>query len=171
MPSVAIFDAQNRLKEFITSVDPSAWQARPDVLIFDDRSNPTEQQIKTLLNTVPIIYVKVNGLALEEMTVQEKSSVDAEIAAKVLADQRLGAMNILNSPESQSKAIRAFADIVKDEVNIVRQWMMSYKAEVAAATSLTNLQTRVAGLPNLSDRTLDQLKTAIINRISSGSVD
>lgn len=64
------------------------------------------------------------------------------------------------------KLMTAFADILKDEFNIVRGWTLSFKAEVAAAANLGDLQTRVAGLPDLPDRTLAQLKIAIQNRIS-----
>lgn len=64
------------------------------------------------------------------------------------------------------KLLIAFADILVSEFNILRQWEMEFKNEVAAATSLANLQSRVATLPDLPDRTLAQLKTAILNRIS-----
>ena len=60
----------------------------------------------------------------------------------------------------------AFADILKDEFNSLRQWQMSFKSEVAAAANLNDLKTSVAALPDLPDRTLVQFKTAITNRIS-----
>lgn len=34
--------------------------------------------------------------------------------------------------------------ILKDEINIARAWTRDFKDEVAAATSLANLQSRVA---------------------------
>jgi hypothetical protein len=71
----------------------------------------------------------------------------------------------LNHPRFR-KLMTAYSDIIKDELNILRGWIADYKTEVAAATSLGDLQTRVAGLPDLPDRTLVQLKTAIQNRIS-----
>jgi len=66
---------------------------------------------------------------------------------------------------------RAEALLVIDEINALRQWTVSFKAEVAAATSLANLQTRVASLPTLNDRTGAQALTAIKNKISNGDVD
>lgn len=64
------------------------------------------------------------------------------------------------------KLMTAYSDILKDELNLVRGWTLSFKAEVAAAGNLGDLQSRVAGLPDLPDRTLAQLKTAIQTRIS-----
>ncbi len=70
-----------------------------------------------------------------------------------------------NHPQFR-KFFKAFADINIDEFNIVRQWIMSFKAEVAAATSLADLQARVAALSDLPDRNLTQLRDAMIARIS-----
>lgn len=64
------------------------------------------------------------------------------------------------------KLLTAYSDIIKDEFNLVRGWIVDFKAEVAAAANLGDLQSRVAALPDLPDRTLAQLKTAISNRIS-----
>lgn len=64
------------------------------------------------------------------------------------------------------KLMTAYSDIIKDELNNVRQWITDFKADVAAATNLADLKTRVAANPDLADRTLSQLKTAIQNRIS-----
>lgn len=65
---------------------------------------------------------------------------------------------------------RAAALLMMDEINLLRQWIMSFKVELAAATSLANFQSRVAGLPNLPDRTASQIKPAIRNRIDSPDV-
>lgn len=102
-----------------------------------------------------------------------RNAIQAEIDAFAPAqsdDEDLqdaaGASALFLTHPRNRKLMTAFADIIKDEMNIVRGWTLSYKAEVAAATSLGDLQTRVAGLPDLADRTLAQLKTAIQNRIS-----
>lgn len=63
------------------------------------------------------------------------------------------------------KQMTAFADIIKDEFNILRGWITDFKVEVAAAANLGDLKTRIAALPDLPDRTLAQLKTAITARI------
>lgn len=69
------------------------------------------------------------------------------------------------------KIARAEAAVLVDEINSLRQWLVSFKAQVALATSLANLQTRVAALPDMPDRTLAQAKTAIKNKIDGGTVD
>jgi len=76
------------------------------------------------------------------------------------------AIDLFESHPRFRKMMVAFADILKDEFNLLRQWQMSFKAEVAAASNLNDLKTSVAALPGLPDRTLAQLKTAITNRIS-----
>lgn len=77
-----------------------------------------------------------------------------------------GAESLFITHPRNRKLMTAYSDIIKDELNLCRGWIMSFKAEVAAAANLGDLQTRVAGLPDLPDRTLAQLKTAIQNRIS-----
>lgn len=73
--------------------------------------------------------------------------------------------------EVYAKAMRALALVALDEINILRQWLTSFKAEVAAAANLADLKTRIAGLPNTHDRTAAQLKTAIRNQIDAGNAD
>lgn len=90
---------------------------------------------------------------------------------KINSIQREHAKEALSSVEGDGKLLRAIADIIKDEINLLRQWTASFKGEVASASNLADLKTRVATLPNLSDRTLSQLKTEIQNRIDSGQVD
>ncbi len=73
------------------------------------------------------------------------------------------------SPDPDSRAYRATAALAIDEINILREWIVSFQAAVAASTSLANLQTRVAALPNLPDRTLTQAKNAFIAKVNSGA--
>lgn len=68
-------------------------------------------------------------------------------------------------------ALKAIAAVVIDELNTLRQWIAAFKVEVAAATNLANLQSRVASLPNMPDRTAAQARTAIKNAINSGAND
>ncbi|SRR6266545_6597808 len=76
-----------------------------------------------------------------------------------------------NNKDEEHKLIRAIAAVIIDELNVLREWDVSFKVEVAAATSLADLKTRVATLPDLSDRTLAQAVTAIKNKINAGTVD
>ena len=105
------------------------------------------------------------------MTSPEKTAVNDAMATAQTLSIRTGAKAQLTGFSDSPLYQRAFADILKDEINILRGWTVSFKAEVAAATNLADLKTRVATLPTLNDRTLSQLKTAITNRIDDGGVD
>ena len=111
-----------------------------------------------------------NGVVVA-MTMEEKAAMAAAEAAALLAGQRSEGVSILNTAEGIGKLQRCIADIMKDEINIVRQWTVSFKIEVAAASTLADLKTRVATLPTLNDRTLAQLKTLIINKLNAGTND
>ena len=67
--------------------------------------------------------------------------------------------------QAQNVALRVTVKLLVDELNVLRQWLTSFKAETAAATSLADLKARVATLPNTPDRTYAQAKTAINNLI------
>lgn len=69
------------------------------------------------------------------------------------------------------KLLRAEAAVLVDEINALRQWVTSFKAAVAASSTLADMKTRVAALNNLPDRTLAQAKTAIKAAIAAGTVD
>lgn len=88
--------------------------------------------------------------------------------------QITAAQNVLDtapatSPELTAQALidampvfeKAILLTIIDELNILRDWIMSFKAATAAATSLANLQTRVAALSNMPDRTPAQAIQAV----------
>jgi len=81
------------------------------------------------------------------------------------------AILFLSDTEAAHKVLRAAFDVARDENNVLRAWLASFKTEVAASSSLADLKTRVATLPATPARTLAQLKTAITNRINDGTVD
>lgn len=107
-----------------------------------------------------------NGVLVGEDTVDDSAGA----AARNLAE-RASAQVLVDETAAREKVLRAAADVIRDEINLLRQWLALFKTEVAAATSLADLKTRVAGLPNTPDRSLAQFRTAIINRINDGSVD
>ncbi len=79
------------------------------------------------------------------------------------------AVTFMQRQDGQSKAYRAIAALAIDEINTLREWIVAFKAATALASSLANLQSRVAALPDLPDRTLAQAKTAFINKVNSGT--
>mgnify|MGYP001600442493 CR=1 FL=1 len=59
---------------------------------------------------------------------------------------------------------KAIVLTIIDELNNLREWIVAFKAATAAATSLSNLQTRVAALPDMPDRTPAQAIAAVRNK-------
>ena len=128
-------------------VDPTTKAPlRSDVVAYVDLSS--------LDGTVPRKYWKHDAGSIIEMTAGEKSAqdtADAAAEAQRAADEsdsiRAGAAGGLDGFGENALTLRAFADIIRDEINTLR------------------------ALHSLPDRTLPQLRTAITNRVNSGSVD
>lgn len=91
-------------------------------------------------------------------------------APEVTTAQRTAAVDtFLNDPNPASRTQRGAALVTMDELNLLRQWIMTFKAAVAAATTLADLKTRVAALNDLADRNAGQINGAIQNRINAGN--
>jgi len=100
---------------------------------------------------------------------QDHSIVGGQImrAGQIVA---INPPRVLTDVEQLGSAVIALALLSLEEINALRQWITSYKAAVAGATSLANLQTRVAALPNVPDRSRAQLLAAVRNKLTDGSV-
>lgn len=108
-------------------------------------------------------YDAVNQLAVP-LSPTDQASFDT-------AQERTQATALVGDPQAQLKVLRALMLTAMDEINILREWLTSFKTQVAAASSLADLKTRIAGLPDTPDRTAVQLRTAITNKISGGAAD
>lgn len=111
-------------------------------------------------------YSKINDAGTVRNAIQ--AEIDTFAAAQEDDENQqdaTGAQALFLVHPRNRKQMTAFADIIKDEMNILRGWLTQFKADVAAATNLGDLQTSVAAQPDLPDRTLAQLKTAITARI------
>lgn len=148
--------------QYIKSVNTQEYLSRTDCVINPNLSS---------LSSVPLKYWKHSSGLIIEMTSQEKIDFDnAQTASQTLSIRTRAKAQLTGFADSPLYQ-RAFADILKDEINILRGWTVNFKAEVAAASNLADLKTRVAGLPTLNDRTLSQLKIALQSRVDSGQVD
>ena len=153
------------------------------VLFFDVSGEPRENclyfnaesenftNVKTLLSTVERKYLKINLPTIEEMSQAEKDVIDANELSQADSFLRIGAKAQYDGQTEQGQALRCMAKVILDELNDIRGWTVSFKAEVAAATNLGNLQSRIATLSTLNNRTLSQAKTAIQNCVDNGDVD
>lgn len=124
---------------------------------------------------VPQKYRKVISNLLVEMSASEKTDVDtAEAtaqAAAILSNARSGAKDSVDSLSSEGERLRAALLVTLDEINNLRQWIASFKTAVAGSSTLANLKTAVAALPDTPDRTASQVKTAIKGKIDNGLAD
>jgi hypothetical protein len=116
------------------------------------------------------VYTPVDLTAGEQITLA--NVVAAHTPPTALEHLRAQAKRLLDENASeQFKLTRAVVLVAMDEVNLLRQWVTDFKAQVALATSLADLKTRVAGLDNLPQRTAAQAKTAVRNRIDTADAD
>ncbi|HYE21765.1 MAG TPA: hypothetical protein VEA69_25215, partial [Tepidisphaeraceae bacterium] len=60
-----------------------------------------------------------------------------------------------------ARTVRALAKATLDEVNALRQWEVDLKAAFAGASTLAQLKTAVAALPDLPPRTSAQVRAAL----------
>lgn len=167
MARVVIFDPNatpQRVLQVLDSVSSPDFAGRNDVVIEPDLSLVQASGFTSL-------YWKHETGAIVAMTAGERSALDAQILEALTLSVRDRGKAIVDALSDSGILQRALADIVKDELNILRGWIVSFKSEVALAITLADLKVRVAALPDLPDRTLSQLRTAIKNRIDSGSVD
>ncbi len=168
-----IYDGSNRVTDFNINADTLDYLDRPNSIVFYDGNSDDQKRssIINLLMNVPIKYLKVFAGDLLEMDQTEKNAVDLALLTALDMEIRSRAKSSYDGFSDLPLALRAFASITVDEINILRQWITSFKTQVSLATTLADLKTRVAGLPTVNDRTLSQLKTAIQSRIDDHSVD
>ncbi len=92
-------------------------------------------------------------------------------AARQIVRNRTDATTAFQASTPLGQILRAEALVLIDEINALREWITSFKAATAAATSLANLQTRVAALASMPDRTASQAKTAIVAKAQDTASD
>ncbi len=100
-------------------------------------------------------------------TEQEVLDAVPLIPATYNVAQKAKAKDDVDNTYSGGRVTRAEAQLIIDELNILRALWMSFKAEVAASTTLADLKTRVAGLPNTTPRTKQQAIAAIKSAIDA----
>lgn len=113
-----------------------------------------------------------NVVAMSQAEIDAINAQDAADAqAALLSSSRSGAKDSVDQLSPEGVRIRAALLVTLDEINNLRQWIEAFKAQVALASNLADLKTRVASLPSMPDRTTNQVKTAIKGKIDAGSAD
>lgn len=170
MATVVFIDATTkRYQSFLDDVVASQFQGQANTVIYDGDDNILT--IRAILPHAPYLIQDSGTLLIRDMVQAEKDSLDADNAAALLAATRTAAKNGIAGLANNPMLLRAIGAVLVDEVNLLRDWITAFEAAVAAATTLSDLKTRVAGLATFTDRTLAQFKTAIQNKIDSGNVD
>jgi hypothetical protein len=151
-----------QMLDMISMVDGKIVDADPDQVLM--RRAPLSAVVMTL-------GVTDKDSAVWRWKTQEEIDADAAAAAQSAADvaaaQAAAAAAVLELEaqlDNAQRITKGLALTLLDEVNLLRDWITSFKAATAAATSLANLQTRVAALANVPERTAAQLKTAVYNK-------
>ncbi len=89
-----------------------------------------------------------------------------------LAGERVGAVTQLATGTApDAKLIRGILLLAMNEINLLREWIVAFKAATASATTFDDLKARVAGLSATPSRTAGQLKTAVQSIINAGTAD
>lgn len=134
-----------------------------------------DSALRTLQRTQPLRYLKMlNGFPVEKSPAEKVAADDAlaaQIQADTLSSSRSGAKESVDQLSPEGVRLRAALLLTLDEINNLRQWIDAFKAQVALASNLTDLKTKVASLPSMPDRTTNQVKTAIKGKIDAGSAD
>jgi len=171
--SIVIYSTTtNRCLSYLPSQDPSFYQSRVDVMIFNDTTAQTETQVSVLVATTTIRYFKkIGNPQITEMNATEKAAVEADLKSNRIIGSRISAIAEMLTIGSQFARDRAIVIAIKDEINLIRQWLTSFKVEVSSSTSLADLKKRVSTLPNMPDRTTAQAKSALNDIITSGEAD
>ena len=115
---------------------------------FAELENPTETDGPGLSPPKIRIASEIRNATAGEITA---------FAAAELADETAATITLhkthLDDASFRAPLVRALAELVLDEVNLLRAWTKAFKVEVAAATTLADLKTRVATLSTQDPRT------------------
>lgn len=97
------------------------------------------------------------------------SAADATADAKAAKTLAIDAINngANQNADGSRRLFLAVVQMVQDEFNNHTTWNTALTTAIAQATSLANLQTRVAAITAIPQRTEAQLKTAIANKINA----
>ncbi len=109
----------------------------------------------------------------QSQAIPTQAELDTEWAA-ILAEQAPAAVAAAtiaatkadyDTTDRNAVLLRAVVATLLDEINVLRAWIAAFKVETAAASSLADLKTRVAGLPAMPARTPTQARTAIFSKV------
>jgi len=157
--------------DFIGTI-PTGSPGRPyDPNNFAELTDPPLTDGSTFKPKRVLGYAKINDSGTIRNATQEE--IDTFAAAEIDDNNQIEAdtakVYFQNNPQFR-RIMTAHTDIlIEFEINKYRKWFRDFEEQMSLATSLANLQTRMAALcaaNPMPDRELSQMRTQIINRIS-----
>jgi hypothetical protein len=124
----------------------SPYNADPWIIITREQFN--------LWSTIPQIYRKWTGVAVEEMTGPEKAAVDAA-ALEALRDETIQQLDQFEN------VMRAFALLVTEQFNNHTARINGILDAIDAGANIGAIKTSVASIPNLPTLDFANLRSAI----------
>ena len=148
-----------------------------DTITMADGKITTADPDQVLMRRAPLSAVVLQSnmtdkdSAVWRWKTQDELDADAAAAAQSAADvaaaQAAAAAAVLELEaqlDNAQRITKGLALTLLDEVNLLRNWITSFKVATASSVSLANLQTRVAALADTPERTAAQLRTAVYNK-------
>ena len=123
-------------------------------------ANYIENPDLSAITGFPSKYWIITG---DVVTLMDQAARDAVDAAN-LSDQRDNTANDMSDIEG---IVRSFALVVLDELNLHAARVTAILDAVDAASNLAGLKTDVAAIADVPQRTIEQLKTAVRNKLGT----
>ena len=119
-----------------------------------------------LIEATPRKYRKISGDTLSVMNQAEMDAADAAEAQALIDALNAAAKSVYDTAQDEySKPLKAVALVILNELNLHAEKINAILAAIDAATSLTNLQTRIAAIADYPTRTAEQFKTAVDTKV------
>ena len=112
--------------------------------------NPDLSAVEGYPSIYWIAYPAPND-SVDLMDASARAAVDAQLLSDRYDD-------IVSQLEQAEDILRQVVIMTVGEINLLREWIVNFKAAVAAAGNLGQLQTAVEALPDMPDRTFAQVK-------------
>ena len=123
-----------------------------------------EKQGDACVQVVDAVYSQEELAAQAAQAAEDEAERQADAAAAAAA-QAASLLALESELDNAERITKGLALTILDELNRVATRIRAFDAAVAAATSLANLQTRVAALSAIPDRTAAQLKAAVKTQV------
>lgn len=160
---VILFDpGTGRNLRRIDSADTLQYLGRTDALI--NPVLPTNNLSLCKVTNSAVVLLNAAELLADWLSASNRAYSDFTNYLANLKSESISTVEATN--DLQGRVIRAFAEVVLDELNLHAQRQVDLLNAIDGASTLAQLKTAAASIPDLPQRTLQQIKTAITNKLS-----